>query len=140
MSIAKSLRGADIRVFINGNIYAPVVSFRWSASTGREAIHGIDQAEAQELAPGASSIKGTFEVVRIRASGGLEGAGIAAPERRILQEKYFSLTIIDRVTDTVVLHIDEAALTDQNWQTASKNITTGSFSFEGLGWSNEVDL
>lgn len=140
MSTAKSLRGADIRVFINGKIYPPVVSFRFSASTGREAIHGIDKSEAQELAPGATTIKGTMEVIRIRASGGLEGAGIAAPERKILQEKYFSLTIIDRVTDTVVLQIDQAAITDQNWQTASKSITTGSFSFEGIGWSNEVDL
>jgi hypothetical protein len=140
MAITKALRGADIKVFINGRLYPWVVSARWSASYGRHAISGIDQSTPFELVSGACTVKGTFDILRIRASGGLQGAGIAAPERKILQEKYFSVTIVDRMTDTVILQIDQASVSDENWQTAAKSMLSGSFSFEGLAWVNEVDI
>lgn len=140
MAIAKTLRGPDIKVFINGRIYAPVTSFRFNTATGRRPIMGIDQGTPFELAPGPQHVTGTIEVLRIRNSGGLEGAGIAAPESLILQEKYFTLTVIDRVTDSVILQIDEAALVDQNWSAVAKGVVAGSFSFEGMSWGNEVQI
>jgi hypothetical protein len=140
MAIVKALRGADIKVFINGRLYPWIVSARWNASYGRHAITGIDQSTPFELPSGACTIKGTFDVLRIRATGGLQGAGIAPPERKVLQERYFSLTIVDRLTDSVILQIDQAAVTEENWQTAAKAILSGSFSYEGMGWVNEVDV
>ena len=140
MASTRSMRGADVKVYINGQVYSPVTGIRWSSSTGRHAIYGIDQATPFELATADASVKGTVDVIRIRNSGGLEKAGIAAPEQKLLLEKYFSITVVDRITDTVILQIDEAAISDQNWQAVSKGIISGSFSFEGIGWTNEADL
>jgi hypothetical protein len=138
MAIAKTLRGADIKVFINGQLFPPATSLRFSATTGRHAIRGVDSHTPFELASGPAEVKGSIEVLRKRASGGLEGAGVVAPEEKILLERYFSLTVVDRLSDTVVLQIDEAALVDQNWSFPGRGIVTGNFSFEGLSWVNET--
>ena len=140
MSMSKTLRGADIRVFINGKIYSSIVSVRWSTSNGMHAIMGIDSSTPFELASSTCSVKGTFEILRIRASGGLEGAGISPPEAAVLLGKYFGLTIVDRLSDTVILQVDEAAVVDQNWTISTRSLMSGSFSFEGIGWTNEVSL
>lgn len=139
MSISKTVSGASSKLFINGRVYPYATSIRWVASTGRKEIFGIDQSTPFELSPGNDTIQGTVEVVRIRSSGGLEGAGITASERLVLQEKYFSLLLIDRTTDTVLLQIDDASLMEQSWNVINKSIMTGSFTFKGIGWSNESD-
>lgn len=140
MASTKALRGADVKVFINGKLYPAVTAIRWSTSSGKHTIYGIDQSTPFEIVSGQCAVRGSFEIVRIRQSGGLQGAGIAAPERKILLEKYFSLTVVDRVTDIVILQIDEASVTDENWQSAARALIQGSFSFEGIAWVNEVDI
>jgi hypothetical protein len=138
MSVPKTLRGADLQLYINGRLFAICTGIRFEASAGRHAIYGIDQFTPFELAPGAASIKGTVDCVRIRASGGLEGAGVAAPESLLMQEKYFSMALVDRLTDTIVLQVEAASLDAQNWQVAAKGEMAGSFSFTGLTWVNEA--
>lgn len=138
MAITKSLRGADLRVFINGRIYPWAIAVRWSATTGSHAIGGIDQHTPFELAVGQTTIKGTMDVCRIRNTGGLEGSGIVPTEQNMLLGKYFSLALVDRLSDTVILQIDEAFVTDQNWQTQPRGLLTGAFSFEGIAWTNEA--
>lgn len=136
----KTLRGADIQLYINGRIFPICSAIRWHAATGRHAIYGIDQITPFELAPGQASIKGTVECFRQRKDGGLEGRGVVAPERIILLEKYFSIAVLDRSTDTVIFAIEEAAVGDQDWRVSAKAEMSGSFSFEGIGWTNEADL
>lgn len=138
MSKPKSLRGADLQVYINGHLFAVATGLRWGADTGRHAIYGIDQYTPFELAPGSTSIKGTIDCVRLRQDGGIEGRGVAAPEEKMLYEKYFSLAVVDRSTDTVVLAIERAAVQSQNWQVNAKGELTGSFGFEGIEWENEA--
>lgn len=138
MSTTKTMRAADLRVFINGRIYPWVTSVRWNATTGTHPIYGIDQHTPFELGIGQSSIKGTMDVCRLRNTGGLEGSGIVPPEQDMLRGKYFSLALVDRLSDTIILQIDEGFVTDQNWQTQPRGLLTGSFSFEGMGWTNDA--
>jgi hypothetical protein len=138
MATSKSMTGAEVKVYINGRIYPYIVSIRWTGSYGRQEIMAIDQNEPAELAPGSTSISGTFDVVRIRNSGGLQGAGIAAPEDKLLLERYFSLVVVDRVSDTTLLKIDNGSVSDESWSVPSRGTITGSVSFKGLGWGNEA--
>ena len=135
----KALRAADLQVYINGKLFAIATGLRWSAENGRHAIYGIDQYIPFELAPGTAAIKGTVECIRLRQDGGLEGYGVSAPESKLLFEKYFSLAVVDRSTDTVILAVDEAAIGSQNWQVNAKGELTGNFAFEGKAWSNESE-
>lgn len=139
MAVIKSHNGGDVRVFINGRAYTPVTAIRWTASSSRHEINGIDQSIPFELVTGVCSVNGSLEILRIRDAGGIQGPGIAAPERLILQERYFSLTVIDRISDTVLLQINEASVTDENWQ-AGRGQVSGSVGFKGIAWQNDVDL
>lgn len=139
MGIMKSVRGADVQIFVNGAPLNVAVAVRWQADPGRHAIYGIDQYTPFELAPGQAVIKGTLDIVRQHLDGGVEGRGVAAPERLLLLEKYFSLAVIDRLTDSVLLVIDNASVEGQQWAVSAKGDLTGSFSFVGLGWSNEAE-
>lgn len=133
------IRGADLQVYINGQLFAVCTGIRWQSDSGRHAIHGIDQQEAFELAPGPVSIRGTIECVRLRQDGGLEGRGVVAPSRMAVLEKYFSLAVVDRSTDTVILAIEKTSAGAQNWGTQGRGILEGSFTFEGIGFTNEAD-
>jgi hypothetical protein len=138
MAKTKTVRAADLKVYINGQLFAICTGLRWSASTGRRAINGIDQNTPFELAPGSTSIRGTMEVLRLHQDGGLEGWGVAAPQSELLKEKYFSLAVVDRVNDTVILAASDCAIGDQSWQVTARGELTGSFTFEALDWNNEA--
>lgn len=139
MGQMRTLRGADIQVYVNGKLFAVATGVRWQSDSGRHAIYGIDQITPFELAPGQSHITGAIECVRHRQDGGLEGRGVTAPESKTMLEKYFGLAVVDRSTDTVILAIESAAVSTQNWQVSAKGELTGTFNFEGLGWTNESE-
>lgn len=139
MTEPKTLRGADVQLYINGRIFPICTGVRWRSDAGRHAIYGIDQRTPFELAPGQASVKGTVECLRQRQDGGLEGRGITAPERLTLLEKYVSMALVDRSTDTIVFVIDEAAVNGQNWNVNAKGQLAGSFDFEGIAWTNEAE-
>lgn len=138
MAQSKSLKGPDIKVYVNGRLYTVVTSVRWIASYGRNPIMAIDQSIPAELASGPCTVKGTLDIVRLRNSGGLQGAGLVPDDFVILRERYFSLTIVDRLSDTVLLQVDEASVGEENWSVPSRGLISGSFTFEGIGWTNDV--
>lgn len=137
MARQKILRSADLQVYINGQLFAICTGFRFSEDFGRHDIYGIDQDNPFELAPGQSSVSGGIDCVRLRRDGGIEGYGVAAPQSVRLLEKYFSLAVVDRSTDTIIFVVDDAAVTNQTWQVTAKGELTGSFMFKGITWSNE---
>lgn len=138
MARAASVRAADLQIYINGTLFGTATGIRWTADEGRHAIYGIDQYTPQELAPGAASIKGSIDTIRLHGAGGLESRGVTAPESIRLLEKYFTLAVIDRFNDSIVLAIDQCAVQNQSWQVGAKGELTGNFSFEGMEWENEA--
>ena len=138
MAIAKTLTGASLKLYINGRPFGIATSIEFSVDSGRRQIFGLDQVTPFELAPGASRITGRIECNRLRQDGGLEGRGLATPDKWIMFEKYISIMLVDRLTDSIVLKVDQAAVSDQSWSIVSKDVMKGTFSFMGMGWSNEA--
>lgn len=135
----RSRLGTSARVilYINGRPYAAVVAFRWDSFTGKRAIVGIDSMDAYELAPTVNKCTGTLTLLRTVGDGGAEGAGLLAHFGEVPKEKYFSLSLVDRLTDTQLFRADECSATNQSWDVPTKGRILGTLTFEALRWNNE---
>jgi hypothetical protein len=137
MAASSTVRAVDLILYINGKVFGVATSMNWEISTGSKAIRGIDQDFPFELAPGSSMVRGSVECMRQHDDAGVEGFGIVAIQDKLSNGRYFSLQLIDRETDSVVLQVLKASLTSQQWRVQAKGVLTGSFSWEALQYSNE---
>lgn len=137
MARSQLVTGAKVILYINGNPYAMVTSFRWDSATPKRAIYGLDSATPYELAPGQTKITGSIGLVRLSGDGGLEGAGIVAPAPQAIREKYFTIQLVDRSTDTQLFAADKCSVLNQGWEVGAKGLMSGNMSFEALAWNNE---
>jgi hypothetical protein len=135
---AKSLVGANLKIFINGHLFGVGTATEWSVDYGRKYIFGIDSYLPQEIASGQVTITGTVECIRTKLSGGLEGYGVVAQTQNILLEKYIRITLIERQTDTTIFNCFNALVSNQNWRATSEMTMRGSFSFLGTNSTNEL--
>lgn len=129
---------ARVVCYINGKAYAQVSDFQFNSSTPHKAIYGIDSATPYELAPTQTKVSGQIGLYRIESDGGAEGAGIVPPQAYIQKGKYFTIMLVDRLTDSTLFRADQCVANGQNWNIPNKGIVTGSLQFEGMIWSNEV--
>ncbi len=137
MPRVESQKGPDFTIHINGEIFGVSSEVRWRTSTGAKAIRGIDVMIPQEIAPTIAHISGSMNCYRLQDSAGIEGAGIAPVEAHMSRTRYFSIQVTNRVTDTVILSIPKAMCGEQEWTLIANRLLAGSFTFEGIGWSNE---
>jgi hypothetical protein len=138
MSRAKTIVTAGVLLYVNNRPYGQVTSFRFNSDTIRNAIYGIDSIDPFELAPSVTKIAGSIGLVRTLYDGGAEGAGLTTSFEKLPKEKYFSLTLVEKSSDTVIFRADYCSVTRQNWDFESKGIAKGNVEFEALTWSNEV--
>src|SRR5277367_2004595 len=127
---AKSLTGANLKIFINGNLFGVGTAVDWSADYGRRAIFGVDSYLPQEIASSQVTINGTIECIRLKLAGGLDGLGIGPNDQNILLEKYIQITLIDRQTDATVFQCFNAVVSNQSWRAHTSAVLRGSFSFQ----------
>jgi hypothetical protein len=128
-----------VQCFINGALVGEVRSIKWSSQTNRREIRGIDSAMPFELAMGTTKLSGQVGLYRKTGLGGLEGMGIASSFETAVRELYINIRIVQRQTGTVLFQCNTAVITAQEWEIAARQIMTGSFSFEGLSWENEIE-
>lgn len=138
MAQSLTLHGASAKVYINGQPFGIATSVSFNSDEGTHAIYGIDNDLPIELAPGPSNVTGSITCVRTRLSGGLEGRGITAPLSLMQLQKYFSIDVIDRVTQSIIFSSDRCKLVSQNWQIGAKSVISGNFSFLAINYSNEL--
>ena len=131
------IRALDCILYINGRIFGVATGISWNAPTGSQARYGIDRQTPFEILSTQSSISGTVECLRHHNTAGVEGAGIVPVEDQLSKARYFFLQLVDRQTDSVILQVPKAALQSQQWRVQARGVLTGSFTFEGLEWSNE---
>jgi hypothetical protein len=136
--VARSLivSAPKVRLYINGQPFGRVVDFSWSSEIPRRPLHCVDQLDPIELIPGPARCSGSISVVKVVNDGGAESAGIVAPFTAVSLEKYFSLTLVDIVSDNVIFNADQCSLTSQSWQVPSRGTVRGNFVFEALNWGN----
>jgi hypothetical protein len=130
--------GAHVVVYINGSVFGKVTSFGFKSVTARKEIRQVDSVGVQELAPTTTSVSCTMSLYRQMSDGGLEGAGITARYENLPRERYFNVTLVDRVTDSVIFQASQCSVEEQSWTIAPKGLVTGQVAFKALEWSNEV--
>jgi hypothetical protein len=138
MSRSPILTGAQVVLFVNGEMYGKVHSFHWNVETPRRDIRGVDSIIPFELAIATSKVAGTMSIYRLSRDGGAEGAGMIAPTDALSREKYFTMVLIDISSGFVVFQADHCSVDSQIWMADAKGIITGQVSWSAMAWNNEV--
>lgn len=137
MARARTVVAAHCVVYVNGRLFGRVASLGFSAETPQRELRVIDTLEPAELIPQGASVRGSLTIYRLHRDGGIEAAGLAAAWADMTRQKYFSLMVVDRVTDTVLFRADRCATAAQSWN-VGRGFVMGTVAFVGLNWSNET--
>ena len=138
MARAKTIVAASVILYINNQPYGRVESFRFSSQTPRDAIYGIDSLDPMELAPTRTKVTGSIGIIRTVGDGGIEGAGFTTNYELLSREKYFSIMLVERQSDTVIFRADYCSVAGQQWDVQARERVKGTLEFEALDWSNEL--
>lgn len=139
MARSRVLASSSVVVYVNGKLFGHCASFSFSSHTPRKAIYGLDSTEPYELAPTTTRVSASMQVYRLVGDAGAEGAGITAPYDDLPKEKYFTVMLVDRGSDSTLFRADYCSLTSQSWSIPSRGIVTGSLDIEAINWSNELN-
>lgn len=140
MALAQTIRGADIKLFISGKIYPEVQSLQYTIDYGEHEIYGIDSPYAQEIAHTKISVQGSITGIRIKMSGGLQGAGAREKIHNIIHAPYVSLEIRDRQNNSKLLWLPQMKVTSESFSVSAKGSVKLSFKFKGIIPFNELDM
>lgn len=138
MASSTLVASAKAIAYVNGRAWAPVVSIRWDVSTPGRGIPGLDVSTDIELAPSSSRVNGSMVVLRQVGDGGVEGAGLIPFSKDLPAGTYFSLALVDRLTDTLLFRADRCWINSQSWDTPSRSFMVGTINFTALDWNNEA--
>lgn len=138
MAKSRVLTGARLVVYINDLPFAKISEFRWSNDTPVHEIYGIDLETPSELATSITKLSGNMTVFRLAGDGGAEGAGMAVQSNDLSRLRYFSITVVDRLTNQVVFEAKRCQLQGQSWDAPARGLVTGQLSWCGTAWSNET--
>ncbi len=138
MAIANLVTTPHCVCYINNVPFARCCGLTFDVVTPRKELRGIDNLQAVEEIPIGASIKGTLQVYRMHRDGGVEAAGLVATMDSLTREKYFSLMVIDRSTDTVLMQVNNASVHNQSWSFVPKSFVIGTVTFTGLNYNNDA--
>ena len=130
--------GANVIVYINGKPYGRCIDFRPTIATPSKEIGGIDVTDLVELAPTVQRTSFTMTIWRTKGDGGIEGMGITPTSSELSRGKYFSVMLLERVTDTVLFEARYCKVESQSWGYATKSLVQGTVSCKALTSNNEV--
>lgn len=125
--------------YINSIPFARCSGVSYTTTSPAKQLHGIDTLLPTELVPQALSVSGNLQVYKLHIDGGAEAAGFIGTWSKMTRSKYFSLMILDRYTDSVIVRVDRCYLNSQTWQIQPKQFVVGTFSWAGLDYSNEAE-
>jgi hypothetical protein len=135
---AKIVVSASVKLYLNGKPFGKVKDFRYNVSTARKAVYGIDSMEPYELMPTVSRISGTLSMYKTVGDGGAEGAAMVARVEEIPREKYFSIMLVDRTSQTIIFEAKYCSVQSQSWVVSERGIVMGTVDFESLDYNNEL--
>ena len=138
MTRARTITGAGVVCRINGTILGRVRGLDFGAAAPRKPVYGIDSLTPQELLTTTVKISGRIRLYRTVADGGAEGAGVVAGLPDLTRERYFSIQLIERGSDTVIFEAWHCSCTNQTWSVPDRGIIEGTVDFEALDFRNEL--
>lgn len=125
-------------VYVNGRVYGRVKEFQWSSATPKKPQYGLDSLEPYELIPTSTRVTGRLTLYRTVGDGGAEGAAMATRYEDVPREKYFSLQLMERGSQTIVFEARYCSVTNQSWSVPERGLVTGTLEFEAIEWNNEL--
>lgn len=137
MALSRITHGARLLCYINGTLLGRITSFEYSSNTNHRDARGLDVNYVIETIPTTISTVFTMTILRVIADGGAEGAGLVTQLADQVREKYFTILLVDRVTDLPVFQSDYCTCTSQSWSVAAKGVMIGRISCEAIYWNNE---
>lgn len=138
MAISNLVTSPHCVCYINSIPFARCCGLNLDVITPRRETRGIDYLQAVELVPIGASVKGTLQIYRLHRDGGAEAAGLIATFDALTREKYASLMVLDRSTDTILAQVDKFCVQNQNWSFVPKSFVVGSITFSGLDYNNDA--
>jgi hypothetical protein len=133
------VKGADVRLFLNGEVYPEVQRFSYTINYGEQEIYGIDQAFPQEITTTTVSVSGSISGLRTKYSGGLQAKALRPLIFDILNSPYISLRLVDRSNGEDIIYIPSIKVTDETVTAVAKGIINLSFKFKGVIPFNPLD-
>jgi len=130
--------GSHVVAYINSKMYAKVSNIQLRMTSTKRHLHTIDTLQPAELVPLSTEVGGTLTVYKLKNDGGVEGAGLAAEFKNLVMGKYFSLSLVDRSTDTIIFNLPQCSVESQNWDINTKRYLIGQIGFSALSWNNET--
>jgi hypothetical protein len=131
--------GHHLVLYVNGSIFGLVTNMQWSVDAEWRPEQVIDYAGPIEFMPGSTRVRGSFGIVRARANGSLEAMGMTTYARNLLKQKYLHFQVRDRITGNVFYEATNVVVLNQTWQTGPRQLVQGTFTWEGMGWTNSDD-
>lgn len=133
-----SVAGAHIKCFVNEKLLGYVTGIpAWNVLSTWGELREIDSVRVRQLSPRAFSVSGTVQVLRGRNTGGLEGAGLVTSARRMLQQKYLTIELQDRISQAILFRAVACQVDGQQWQVTPKGLILGTFNFKGLDFGSD---
>lgn len=131
MAQALILTGANIKLYINNKVYKEVQSISLNVDYGETEIYGIDSPWAQEIAATKVVVRGNVQGLRVKLSGGLQGANMRPLFTDIAASPYISIRISDRASGEDIILIAQAKVTRESHTIAIKSTYKINFDFVG---------
>ena len=126
----KTLRGADVQVFINGQLMPEAQSISYNEQKMQDNIYGIDTPFPQETAITRYLISGNIIGLQLRTDR-LSTTRITSKYNNLLSAPYIKITIKDRYTGSVIFDISRAVVNSKSITVQNKSIVRVSFTFTG---------
>lgn len=134
----KIVVAAKVLVYINGKLFGRCTSFSWASATPHKKIRTVDIQWPVELASTTTEIVWTMGLLRTIGDGGLQGAGVVAPQAVLSKEKYFTLLLIERTSNLTLFRADMCAVDAENWTITAKGLMAGQANGSAIIWNNET--
>src|ERR1035437_124794 len=110
MAISNLVTSPHVIVLINSIPFARCSGLHYEIGSSHKELRGIDTLLPVELVPVGLSLHGTMQIFRLHQDGGIEAAGLIATWRKFTKSKYFSVLVLDRSTDSVLLQADRCSV------------------------------
>ena len=140
MSQSVVLKGAEVKVYVAGKLFAEVQSIQYTIDYGEQEIFGIDSAFAQEIAPGRVSVQGTVSGLVIKTVGGLQAYDLRTKINDILHGPYVSLRLKDRHSDKDLFWLPQMKVVNESVSIQAKGVVKLTFSFKGIIPYQPIDM
>ncbi len=138
MDRPKLIVGARVLVYVNGKLFGRCAGFGWTSVTPHKETRVIDIQNPVELAPTTTGVQWNMTVLRTVGDGGMQGAGIVAPQDAFSRQKYIVLQLVERMSGLTIFQASMCAADNETWAVLPKDVMRGQLSGRGIIWNNEA--